>query len=362
MKDIESDLYEQIKVHFSCDKRRVKFISCLIVSLLKFTNSSLSKWSKAIKGEQTLDAKYKQLQRFARFFSFSPRIYAQLIWQIFGTENQLYLTLDRTEWKQRGVWIQVLMLGIAHQGMSIALLWQTTNAKGNSALSTKKALIKCFCKWIKPLPGQQIYCLADREFGSKEWFESLLESNIHFCIRLKKNALFKTKPESQTKGVPLYTLFKNRSGFESSPRLTLKQPIYVYQTWLYVGGQQLSNGDYFIVGTNSYKRDWASIYQKRWQIETLFAAFKSRGFHLESCRVNAARRIKTLLFILAIGLVWAVKTGIWLVEQGKHIPVKRYKDKKEQKWKSIFRWGLDQLQNIVLNGLDYQYVINLCPV
>jgi hypothetical protein len=85
MKDIESDLYEQIKVHFSCDKRRVKFISCLIVSLLKITQSSLSKWSKAIKGEQTLDAKYKQLQRFARFFSFSPRIYAQLVWQLFGS-------------------------------------------------------------------------------------------------------------------------------------------------------------------------------------------------------------------------------------------------------------------------------------
>jgi transposase len=254
------------------------------------------------------------------------------------------------------------MLGIAHQGISIPLLWQTHNAKGNSALSTKKALIKCFTKWIQPALGQDIYCLADREFGSKEWFEILTQSKIHFCIRLKKNALFKTKLEDKTKAIPLYTLFKNRSRFESRIRLTLKQPIYVYQKYLYVSGQQLANGEYFIVGTDSYRPDWVSLYQNRWQIETLFGAFKSRGFNLESCRVNVARRIKTLLFVLAIGLIWAIKTGTWLIEQDKKIPIKRFKNKKEQKWKSIFRWGLDQLQNILLNNLDYQCIINLCPV
>ncbi|MDJ1492450.1 transposase [Cytophagaceae bacterium DM2B3-1] len=217
-----------------------------------------------------------------------------------------------------------------------------------------------FTNWIKPAPGQEIYCLADREFGSKDWFGILIESKIHFCVRLKKNALLRTKPES--KAVALYTLFENKSGFTSRAKLTFKQPVYVYGTCLYVSGHQLANGEYFIVGTDIYRRDWASIYQNRWQIETLFSAFKSRGFNLESCRVNAAKRTKTLLFVLAIGLIWAVQTGSWLIEQGKRIPMKKLKDGKKQKWKSIFRWGLDQLQNILLNNLDFKHVIDLCPV
>jgi transposase len=364
MKDIESELYEQIKGHFSCDKRRVKLISSLIVSLVKLTQSSLSKWSKALKGEQSLEAKYKQLQRFARFFAFSPRLYAQVIWQLFGQEKQVYLTLDRTEWKQRGVWIQVLMLGIAHQGMCIPLLWQSANAQGNSPLITKKALIKCFKRWIEPIQGQTVYCLADREFGSKQWFDLLKEAQIRFCIRLKKNALFKTQAQvekqantnSKTQRNCLYTLF------ESQSRLTLKKPIQLYGRWIYVSGQKLASGDYFIVGSLEYRLDLAKLYQNRWQIETLFGAFKSKGFNLESCRINRAKRIKTLLFILAIGLIWAIRTGSWLIEQGKKIPIKRFKNKKEQRWKSVFRWGLDHLQNILLNNLDYQCIINLCPV
>ncbi|MDJ1480892.1 hypothetical protein QNI16_10400 [Cytophagaceae bacterium YF14B1] len=53
---------------------------------------------------------YNSLLAFFRFC-----LYAQLIWQVFGKEQQVYLTLDRTEWKQRGVWIQVLMLGIVRR-------------------------------------------------------------------------------------------------------------------------------------------------------------------------------------------------------------------------------------------------------
>lgn len=327
-------------------------MSKLIISLLKLDQSSLSKWSKALPGEQTLDAKYKQLQRFARFFTFSPRIYAGVIWQLVGQDKEVYLTLDPTEWKMRGVWIQVLVLGIAHQGVSIALLWQRSNKQGKSAKVTREALVKCFKRWIQVGEQQQIWWTADREFAGKAWFETLNQAGMQFCVRLRKNTLIKSK----TGKSKLYTLFENKS------RLTFFQPVDVYGHLLFLSGQKLLKGDYFIVGSMTYRRDLAKIYQKRWEIETLFAAFKSRGFHLEDCRINIARRIKTLLFVLSIGAIWAIKTGLWLIEEGKKIPIKHFKDKKEQRWKSVFRWGLDQLQNILLNDLDYQKVIKLCPV
>jgi hypothetical protein len=88
MKDMEVDFQKQIRSHFQCDKRYVKRISRLIVSLLAVHQSALSKWSRALSGEQKVESKYKQLQRFVRFFRFSPRLYSQLIWQMYGQEKE----------------------------------------------------------------------------------------------------------------------------------------------------------------------------------------------------------------------------------------------------------------------------------
>jgi hypothetical protein len=131
---------------------------------------------------------------------------------------------------------------------------------------------------------------------------------------------------------------------------------------LYLAGQKLPDGDYFIICSATKTPNMALIYQHRWQIETLFAACKSRGFNLEDARVNIAKRLKTLIFVLAMAAVWALRTGQWLIKQAKPIPLKRFKDQSQQRWKSLFRWGLDCLQNITLNNLDCKHVINLCPV
>jgi len=89
MQDINKELEIQLKKHFCCDKRRVKLIANLIIGLLKLNQSSLSKWCKSLAGEPSLEAKYKQLQRFARFFRFSSKLYAQLIWQLYGQDKQV---------------------------------------------------------------------------------------------------------------------------------------------------------------------------------------------------------------------------------------------------------------------------------
>lgn len=144
----EQQVFDAIKIHFDTDKRRVKFISYLIVSLLKITTCALSEWSRAIAQPTQRASRYKRLQRFVSQFCFSSRIYARLVWSVFGQGKQVVLTLDRTEYQKRGQWIQVLMLGIAHQGISIPLIWHTTNRRGNASEGTRKALLIRFFKPI----------------------------------------------------------------------------------------------------------------------------------------------------------------------------------------------------------------------
>ncbi len=185
---------------------------------------------------------------------------------------------------------------------------------------------------------------------------------MRFCIRLRKSATL----THQNKQIKLHQLF------ECSILRTLSKPRKLSGSLLYLAGQKLPNGDYFIVGSTTETKHLAQIYQQRWladhqleagiRIETLFAGFKSRGFNLESCRVNLAKRIKTLIFVLSIAAVWALRTGRWLLAHGKDLPRKTFKDQSTHQWKSLFRLGLDYLQNLTLNHLDFKPVINLWPV
>jgi hypothetical protein len=51
-------------------------------------------------------------------------------------------------------------------------------------------------------------------------------------------------------------------------------------------------------------------YGKRWGIEAMFSDFKSRGYGITKTHLRHEERIERLLLILAIGMYWAVSTGM----------------------------------------------------
>lgn len=346
MQSKEQQVFEAIKNHFHTDKRRLTFISYLIVSLLKLTNCALSEWSRAIAQPTQRASPYKRLQRFVSQFRFSGRIYARVVWSVFGQHQQVVLTLDRTEYQMQGQWIQVLMLGIAHQGISIPLIWHTTNRRGNATQSARKALLKAFTTWLPLSAPQRLYLAADREFIGPE----CRQAPFIPLIRIRSNALVGPGKDTQ----PVHKLF------QTNQLRILRKPRLVYGQRLYLAGMHLPNGDYFIVATTTYLSNIAALYSQRWQIETLFGAYKSRGFQWETCRVTHHRRIHTLLFVLAISLIWAIRTGEWLISQGQLIIQKQFKSgKAERSLVSVFRHGLDHLQDIALNRSDFQPLTKL---
>jgi len=56
-------------------------------------------------------------------------------------------------------------------------------------------------------------------------------------------------------------------------------------------------------------------YQKRWQIETLFKAFKSSGFNIENTHVTDQKRLEKLFMVVTIALVWCYKIGDYIHER-----------------------------------------------
>ncbi len=339
MQSKEKEVFNAIKCHFTCDIRRVKFISCLIVSLLKLNDCSLSEWSKGVCLDILLSSKYKRLQRLLCGFRFGQRAYFKLVWSAYGQADQVVLTLDRTDYIQRGQTVQILMLGIAHKGVSIPLLWHTANREGNSSKQTRLALLKALERWAVVKPGQKVYLTGDREFIGKEmwtgWFTPV--------IRVRANAAVVNGGKS----------CRADKVFGERRLKVLRKPRVVYGQRAYLTGMKLEGEDFLILMSRERVRGMAGIYAQRWQVETLFGAFKSRGFNLEKCRVNDHRRIRTLLFLLAIALVWAIRAGEWLVANGRKIPIKKLRTG-SQPLNSLFRHGLNHLQNIALNHAHFQ--------
>lgn len=346
MQSNEAAVYDAIKTHFDCDKRRVKFIAYLIIALLKLTQASLAQWAIAINQPTQRLSRFKRLQRFLMQFQFSAKLYAQLVWQHYGQGKEVVLTLDCTEYQQGTVWIQLLVVGIAHHKMSIPLLWHSANREGNCTDIARKTVLRSLMRWLKPYSHQRIYITADREFIGPEFRHKALSIwGLIPVIRIRANAVVSHRGRSQ----------KVAKLFDCPQWRLLRQPRKVYGSSLYLAGKRLADGDFLIVYSDRYVSGLGRLYGQRWGIETLFGAYKSRGFNLEACRVVAHKRLRCLLFILSLSLVWALKTGQWLIKQGQPIGQRIVKqvDPAAKAIKrnvySLFRHGLDELRDRVLS-------------
>jgi hypothetical protein len=141
--------------------------------------------------------------------------------------------LGPDNWKFGRVNINILVLGIAHNGIAFPILWSLLPKAGNSNTAERVALLERFlsifgCDKIN-------YLVADREFVGKQWFDFLHQKNIPFRIRIKKDTLIKN---SHGLNVPAWTLFRNLK--EQCHVLSTKRDVWRHQ--LYVLGSKLSNG------------------------------------------------------------------------------------------------------------------------
>lgn len=354
MQDSEKLLEAELQIYFKGDKRRRYFIVKLLIGVLKMCTVSYSKLSKVVNPKRKKESNYKRIQRFFKIFRFSMKLYSQYVFHfIAGESGQIVLSIDRTNWKFGEQNINILMIGICYNGIAIPLIWKMLNKRGNSSQSERMLLIRGLKLFLRPEQWKQIRCLVgDREFIGKKWIKFLKKQKVHFVFRIKKNSLISHKGKDKN----AYKLF------ECNHLRVLIKPRLVYGISLYVSGQRLEISgkklDYFILISDLSGAKAQTLYKERWAIEVLFGVFKTRGFNFEDTHVKNLKRINTMIFILAIASIWAIKTGEWLIENGFQIPIKIV-DGKAKKLYSIFRIGLDELNTIFLNHLPFSNLIRL---
>ena len=177
--------------------------------------------------------------------------------------------------------------------------------------------------------------LGDREFIGKDWFAWLIQETIPFYVRIKKDVLTKNHRGKEIKVSWLFYHLK------LSEKKVLKRSYKIYTHPLYVSGSRAPTGELMMVVSNVKSDKAIEIYYTRWEIETLFQCLKSRGFNFEATHMTKRSRIKKLIVLLAIAFCWAHKVGEWRILYEKPIKLKKH----GRKAKSIFRYGLDLIQD-----------------
>jgi hypothetical protein len=329
-----NDLYTALQWHLPWHKARVKFVASFILALLQVTTVNLIRIANGLNGQADKKSNYRRIQRFFALFEIDSDQIAQVIVALLPAQRDWLVSLDRTHGQFGQVQINILLVGLVFQGVSFPLYWTLLPKKGNSNTPERIVLME---QVIQCLGKDRIRAVVgDREFIGQQWFKWLDENGLTYHMRIKENAVLPgSKPQPKVR-----TLFCDLPVDHSR---CLRKRRWIYGQSVFLAAVRLDD-EYLIVASNKEPTQALARYQKRWSIEVLFSALKKRGFDFEQTHLTDPQRIKKLVALLAIAFTWAHWVGVWLAEK-KPLKIKKHGYKEQ----SLFRYGLDHLQYLLLN-------------
>ena len=274
------------------------------------------------------------------------------------------LVLDRTEWHFGQTPVNVLMIGIAHRGIAFPVAWTALPKSGSSGSDEQIEVLEAALRAIEAADVEAL--TADREFISVPWLKRLQEASIPFAIRLRSDRRLRLGEDGPTLPAKMYArgLAIGESQVVGRRRLdgTDAAPVPVQVLVRRVGGDTMPLKDRFLVLATSglgpmRAMRGPALYRQRWEVETLFAALKSRGFDLEATHLTAPDRIRRLIGLLAVAFAWSHLVGEKRAETQGPPPRKAH----GRRSRSLFRYGLDRLQGTLTTLEQQREAFEACP-
>ncbi len=336
-------LVDIFQTRLGWNKARVKFFVSFMFALCKVQSVCFTKLAQGFEGKAKVESNMRRIQRFFASFIVDTDSIARLIFSLLPEKPPYRLILDRTNWKYGTANINILMLGIAYEGMTIPLLWTMLNKRGNSNTKERRALIERFLD----LFGEECIeaFLADREFIGDEWFQDLIQKKVPFYIRIRENLWLNVPGKGRTKAFWLFNSLPLNTSFHYSKIVRIDGQL------VYLTGMKTVNRERAIefVIVASFKPDPMALtaYKDRWQVETMFKAFKSGGFNFEDTHLKDPNRIARLIALVCVAFTWVYLVGIFRNSNVQQIKIKKH----GRRAYSIFKFGLIFIAHSLLNPL-----------
>lgn len=239
------------------------------------------------------------------------------------------------------------MLSIASKGTSIPILFSLL-PKGSSSQEHRIQLIGHYIR----LFGKHsiLKLIADREFIGEPWLSFLWAEKIKYIIRMKDNSYAINCKNG--KRIKIKSIF-NRLPLGKTQYIT--QRFIVHGNYCYLSARRFTNrkgkGELIVLISFEYEPHQMETYGMRWQIETMFKAFKSSGFNIEDTHLRKTQRFQKLLCIVMIAFTWAYITGIYCNKHIKQIRVIKHL----RQAKSFFKYGLEFIAQAIMKPNKYTH-------
>ena len=290
------------------------------------------------------------VRRFERFLA-DPRVepavwfapFVRSMHQTLGYEVA-YLIIDCT---RVGRACRSLVAGLAYHGSVLPMGWKTVKGnKGHVKGELQKALLAELAPALRYY--QRIIVLGDGEFSNETVIRWLLAQGWEFVLRCRMSALCRLTPEGEWQSL------------KTLADASALQPGTVHH-W---EGADFTQAYAFpnLTLTLHWAADQAEplplvsnlpafdaphlLYDMRYWIETLFANFKSRGFHLAQTHLTDPQQLDRLLLLLAIAAYFFFGFGTTLVLAGQTHLV----DRSDRRDLSLFQLGMRSFLRLLACG------------
>ena len=242
-----------------------------------------------------VSSRHRRIQRFFADFIIDKDVITKFLFTLLPHQTDLTLSIDRTNLIFGKTDINIFMLSVCYSGMAKPVMWTILPKKGNSSSLERIELIERFIK----LFGKDCIAsvVADREFIGDKWLSWLSLNSIPFHIRIRDNMWFE-KPNGELlkmswilQGQKLYTIYHH-------PKM-----LFLDKNLVYVSGMKLRDNEYLIIVSYNKQEEAIADYKDRWQIETMFKAFKTNGFNVEDTHLSDLKRIDKRITLVSIAFI-----------------------------------------------------------
>jgi len=309
-------------------RARMTFMARFVLSALKLTTTNLRRIAVALKAGVEERSNYRRIRRFLAEYDVDYADLSALLIRLVPQDPPYVLVTGRTEWHFGQTPINVLMIGIAHRGIAFPIAWTALPKSGGSGSEEQIEVLEAA---LSALDASDVEALtADREFISVPWMKRLQAASIPFVIRLRSDRRLRLGEDGPALPAKMYArgLSIRESRVVGPRRLDGAEEAAVPVAVIVrrVGSDAKPLKDRFLVLATSGldPARGPALYRRRWEVETLFAALKSRGFDLEATHLTAPDRIRRLIGLLTVAFAWSHLVGEKRAEQHGPPPTKAH--------------------------------------
>lgn len=196
---------------------------------------------------------------------------------------------------------QMVMVSARVGGRALPLAWRVKETQGAIGFAEQREALEAVLAMLPE--GLTPVLMGDRFYGSPDLIAWCQTQGWDWRLRLKQDLLvFEGGGETTLAECFAWGAHK-LTGVELTHKRVPSHVAMIHE--------QGHPEPWIIAMSETPTSHRALDYGLRWGIEAMFSDFKTRGFGLESSKIQYPDRLSKLILVMALALHWAVSTGMW---------------------------------------------------